>query len=79
MEDIGTVHVRMFEPGSGNRKDTHLVAVDIMIEQSNIFINICPHEGPWPFVIENDSDFEVAFGQAVGTCCDLGLQHSQLL
>ncbi|KLO14457.1 hypothetical protein SCHPADRAFT_996578 [Schizopora paradoxa] len=64
IEDIGTVHVRMSEPGSPDRKDAHLVAVDILIEQSNIFINICPHEGPWPFVIENESDFEVSFGQA---------------
>ena len=65
MEDIGKMHLRMKEPGSSGRQADHLVTADIIIEKSTVFINICEHSGIWPFVIENNSNAEVSFGQVV--------------
>jgi hypothetical protein len=55
----------MANPGGQRAEDTHLIVADILIEGSTIFINLSHHEGEWPFLIHNDSDYRVIFGQAV--------------
>ncbi|KAH8120322.1 vacuolar protein sorting-associated protein vps13 [Phellopilus nigrolimitatus] len=63
MEAIGSVHTRMRQTGSTSRQDTHLIVADVILDKATIFIVLSPHDGPWPFVIENKSDYDVTFGQ----------------
>lgn len=73
MEAIGLVHVRMRPPGSTSREDTHLVDADIVLDNATIFVILSPHNGPWPFVIDNGSSCEIRFGQSVRV-----LQHNYI-
>ncbi|KAI5124698.1 hypothetical protein M0805_004304 [Coniferiporia weirii] len=63
MEAIGSVHVRMRPAGSTSRQNAHLITADVILEKATIFIVLSPHSGSWPFVIENESDYEISFGQ----------------
>ena len=65
MEALGIMHVRMREPGSTSRQDTHLIVADVILDQATIFVVLKEHDGPWPMTIENNSIFEIAFGQIV--------------
>lgn len=63
VEDIGTVHFRLQESGV-----TRLIRTDVGLNESTIFISFSLADDEWPFRIENDSDYEVAYRQAVGPC-----------
>ncbi|KAL5518944.1 VPS13 [Sanghuangporus vaninii] len=63
MEAIGTVHVRLYPPGSTSGQDAHLVDMNVILEKATIFIVLTGHDGPWPFVIENRSGYDISFGQ----------------
>ncbi|KAH9486936.1 Vacuolar protein sorting-associated protein 13 [Psilocybe cubensis] len=61
IEDIGSVHFRL--PRLGDAGGHDLVRADIRIEGSTIFIFISLASGGPPFVIENDSDYDISFSQ----------------
>ena len=65
MEAMGAVHVRMRPAGSISQSDIHLIKVDVILEKATIYVVLSPHEGSWPFVVENESDFEAIIGQSV--------------
>ncbi|PPQ80804.1 hypothetical protein CVT25_001929 [Psilocybe cyanescens] len=64
IEDIGSVHFRLPRPGQITGHD--LVRADIRIEGSTIFIFFGLATGGPPFVIENDSDYNLSFSQQHG-------------
>ncbi|KAI0068196.1 hypothetical protein BV25DRAFT_1793389 [Artomyces pyxidatus] len=59
VEDIGSVYVRLKEPGEQGR--TRLLRVDVKMDGAVIFIFINSADDNWPFSIENDSDYPLAF------------------
>jgi vacuolar protein sorting-associated protein 13A/C len=63
IEDIGSVHFRLKNPGAD--QSTHLIRADLKIEGSTIFIHFSLANESWPFMIENDSDYQVALCQTV--------------
>lgn len=65
MEAMGSVHVRMRPAGSTAQNDVHLTVANVILEKAIIYVILSPHEGPWPFIIENESDYEVTIGQTV--------------
>ena len=67
MEDIGPVHFRMRRPGP-NKGETHLVVADVVLDGATVFVTLSRKTGLWPFVIENNSAYEVCFGQKVWNC-----------
>ncbi|KZT02705.1 vacuolar protein sorting-associated protein 13 [Laetiporus sulphureus 93-53] len=62
MEDIGSVHFRLY--GTGESGVAQLMRADVKIEGSTIFIFIFEATEGWPFTIENDSDFTFTFYQS---------------
>lgn len=64
MQEVGTVHLRVFPPGEDAQKPD-LIRVDVAIEGATIFVNFSHETGPWPFNIVNDSDNVVTFSQTV--------------
>ncbi|EJD03959.1 vacuolar protein sorting-associated protein vps13 [Fomitiporia mediterranea MF3/22] len=62
MEAIGTVHVRM-RPAGSTSEQVHLVDANVVLDKATIFVILSAHEGPWPFMIENQSSHEVTIGQ----------------
>ncbi|KAF7791866.1 hypothetical protein EIP86_002890 [Pleurotus ostreatoroseus] len=60
IEDIGTVHFRLKNPADDQ---IHLMAADVKLGGSTIFIVISRAEESWPFRIENDSDYSFTFYQ----------------
>ena len=65
MEAIGTTHARMYPPGFKDRDDAHLINVDVILQKATVFVALSHHEGPWPFVIDNKSSYDVSVGQVV--------------
>jgi hypothetical protein len=63
IEDIGSVHFRLKRPGDGAR--THLIRADVKMNGATIFISLSLSDDSWPFLIENDSSYAVAFCQSV--------------
>lgn len=57
------MHVRVFPPGEATSPD--LVKVVTAIENATIFVYFDVETGPWPFRIENDSDFPFWLSQSV--------------
>lgn len=62
VEDIGSVHFRLKNPADD---EVHLMAADIRLGGSTIFVIISQAEDAWPFTIENDSDYPFTFYQSV--------------
>jgi vacuolar protein sorting-associated protein 13A/C len=65
IEDIGSVHFRLKRPGDGAR--THLIRADVKMNGATIFISLSLSDDSWPFLIENDSSYAVAFCQSDAT------------
>lgn len=58
--DIGTTHVKIAKAGQRQR----LIRVEILLEDSTIFINLSVETKNWPFSMRNESDTEFTFYQA---------------
>ncbi|PNY25073.1 Vacuolar protein sorting-associated protein 13 [Tolypocladium capitatum] len=58
--DIGTTHVKIAKAGQRQR----LVRVEILIEDSTIFLHLSMETKNWPFSMRNESDTEFTFYQA---------------
>lgn len=58
--DIGTTHVKIAKAGQRQR----LVRVEILMEESTVFINLSIETKNWPFSMRNESDTEFTFYQA---------------
>ncbi|KAH7312762.1 hypothetical protein B0I35DRAFT_481183 [Stachybotrys elegans] len=58
--DIGTTHVKIAKAGQRQR----LVRVDILLEDSTIFLQFNMETKNWPYSMRNESDTEVTFYQA---------------
>lgn len=65
VEDIGSVHFRLKEPGE--RSSSHLIRADIKMDYSTIFVTINLADDDWPFTVENDSSYDLSFCQMVGS------------
>ena len=63
IQEVGTTHVRVCPPGDNSSPD--LVKVVTAVESATIFIYFTQENGPWPFRIENDSDFQFWLMQSV--------------
>ena len=63
VEDIGVVHFRLKHPVD---ESIHLIAVDVKLGGSTIFVVISRADDAWPFTIENESDYTFSFYQTVG-------------
>ncbi|SCV00936.1 LANO_0F09296g1_1 [Lachancea nothofagi CBS 11611] len=59
IKDIGSSYVKVLKNGSGHQ----LLKLDIVLEDSTIFINISDAKGQWPYSIRNFSDHEFIFYQ----------------
>ena len=62
MEDIGSVHFRLKNSADN---ETRLMAADVKLGGSTIFIVLSLADDEWPFMIENESDYAFSFYQAV--------------
>ncbi|KAF4595031.1 vacuolar protein sorting-associated protein vps13 [Ophiocordyceps camponoti-floridani] len=58
--DLGTTHVKMARAGQRQR----LVRVEILTEESTIFLHMSVEGKHWPFSMRNESDTEFSFYQA---------------
>ena len=69
IQEVGTTHVRVYPPGDSSSPD--LVKVVTAVEGATVFVYFTQEIGPWPFRIENDSDFQFWLTQSVSThlCC----------
>ncbi|OSD03423.1 vacuolar protein sorting-associated protein 13 [Trametes coccinea BRFM310] len=61
LEDIGTVHFRLYAPEGSQRM--WLMRADVKIEGPTIFIFLDEATEGWPFTLENDSDYTISFSQ----------------
>ncbi|KAI0361599.1 vacuolar protein sorting-associated protein 13 [Trametes cingulata] len=61
LEDIGTVHFRLY--ASEGSQHMRLMRADVKIEGPTIFIFLDEATEGWPFTIENDSDYSFSFSQ----------------
>ena len=61
MQNVGKVHLRV-----RNETDKEkLVRVDILLESVTIFIRFSSETESWPFIVRNETDLPLTFGQAV--------------
>lgn len=58
--DIGTTHVKLAKAGQSQR----LIRVEILMEDSTVFLNFSIETKNWPFSMRNESDTEFTFYQA---------------
>ncbi|KAI9155542.1 Vacuolar protein sorting-associated protein [Paramyrothecium foliicola] len=58
--DVGTTHVKIAKAGQRQR----LVRVEILLEDSTIFLNLSMETKNWPYSMRNESDTEFTFYQA---------------
>ncbi|KAF5009616.1 hypothetical protein FDECE_4176 [Fusarium decemcellulare] len=58
--DIGTTHVKIAKAGQRQ----FLVRVEILMEDSTVFLNLSMETKNWPFSMRNESDTEFMFWQA---------------
>ncbi|TFK77101.1 vacuolar protein sorting-associated protein 13 [Pluteus cervinus] len=61
IENIGLVHLRLRFVGPG--PEIRLIRINIKVDASTMFIYLEDAIEGWPFLIENDSDAHVEFGQ----------------
>lgn len=61
IEDIGSVHLRLRVPGESST--IRLVRADVKMGGATIFVSYSPAQDGWPFVVENDSDFDFTIAQ----------------
>ena len=64
IQDIGVVHFRLFPPGGESGEPT-LVRANVAVGEATVHVKLSREEGPWPFIIENNSDYKVSFCQVV--------------
>lgn len=60
IEDVGSVHLRLAKAG----QHQHLIKAEVLLEGPTIFISLSQEDGPWPFMLRNESDYTVQFMQA---------------
>ncbi|EST05630.1 Vacuolar protein sorting-associated protein 13A N-terminal domain protein [Kalmanozyma brasiliensis GHG001] len=60
IEDIGSVFLRIAKTG----QHQHLIKAEVLLEGPTIFISLSLEEGPWPYMLRNESDYTVQFMQA---------------
>ncbi|KAH7345058.1 hypothetical protein B0J17DRAFT_763771 [Rhizoctonia solani] len=63
IQDIGRVHLRMPTPESEHHHNPHLLRTEIALEGSTMFIILSRETGPWPFKIDNQSDYPITISQ----------------
>ena len=42
-----------------------MILVNVAIERATIFVVLSPHDGPWPFVIENNRKLNVHYYESL--------------
>ncbi|KAG9102497.1 hypothetical protein FRC06_001944 [Ceratobasidium sp. 370] len=57
IQDIGRVHLRMPPADDEHHHKPHLLRADVALEGSTIFVILSRETGPWPFKIDNQSDY----------------------
>ncbi|KAF8509808.1 vacuolar protein sorting-associated protein 13 [Gautieria morchelliformis] len=62
IQDIGSIHFRLFPPGEATREPS-LIRADVAIEGASVHVILNEEAGPWPFVIDNNSDYDISFCQ----------------
>lgn len=65
IEDIGPVHFRLNNPATNASERIHLIVADIVLEGASIFVTLKRERNNWPFIVENNSDYEISIGQIV--------------
>ncbi|KAF5020391.1 hypothetical protein F66182_7578 [Fusarium sp. NRRL 66182] len=58
--DIGTHHVKIAKAGQRQ----NLVKVEVLVENSTVFLNLSMESKTWPYSMRNESDIEFMFWQA---------------
>ncbi|KAI9675484.1 MAG: hypothetical protein M1829_003288 [Trizodia sp. TS-e1964] len=58
--DLGSVHVKISRAGERQ----NLIRIEILMEQSTIFLHFSTETKNWPFSMRNESDVEFMFAQA---------------
>ncbi|KAJ1311504.1 hypothetical protein OPQ81_009991 [Rhizoctonia solani] len=74
IQDVGRVHLRMPTPESEHHHKPHLLRADIALEGSTIFVILSRETGPWPFKIDNQSDYPITISQMDTTRLERGDQ-----
>ncbi|KAF8761669.1 Vacuolar protein sorting-associated protein [Rhizoctonia solani] len=59
IQDIGRVYLRMPTPENEQHHKPHLLRADVALEGSTIFVILSRETGPWPFKIDNQSDYPI--------------------
>ncbi|WFD07777.1 Vacuolar protein sorting-associated protein 13 [Malassezia vespertilionis] len=59
IDNIGTVFLRAARPDAAQ----HLIQVEAQMAGAAIFVKIKPCDGPWPFVLRNETNFTIHFAQ----------------
>ncbi|KAK4225861.1 putative vacuolar protein sorting-associated protein [Podospora fimiseda] len=59
ISDLGTTHIKIARAGQRQR----LIRVEILMEESTIFLNLSMEQKNWPFSMRNESDTEFTFYQ----------------
>ncbi|KIJ26913.1 hypothetical protein M422DRAFT_55306 [Sphaerobolus stellatus SS14] len=62
IQDIGAVHFRLMPPGQ-EAGEPQLIRTDVAVEGATVHVMLSLEKGPWPFVIENNSDYDISFCQ----------------
>lgn len=66
ISDLGSIHLKITKASQRQK----LLRIDILAEQSTIFLHISMETKNWPFSIRNESHIEFTFHQAVsGLVC----------
>ncbi|XDG02739.1 hypothetical protein ABKA04_002354 [Annulohypoxylon sp. FPYF3050] len=60
ISDLGTIHIKIAKAGQRQR----LIRVEILMEDSTIFLHLSMETKNWPFSMRNESDTEFTFYQA---------------
>lgn len=60
ISDLGTSHIKIAKQGERQK----LVRVEVLMENSTMFLHLSMETGHWPFSIRNESDTEFMFYQA---------------
>lgn len=64
IQDIGIVHFRLYR-AEQESMEPDLVRADVAVEGATVQVLLNYENGPWPFIIENNSDYDVSFCQVV--------------
>ncbi|KAF8516153.1 hypothetical protein BU17DRAFT_51124 [Hysterangium stoloniferum] len=62
IQDIGVVHFRLFPPGNGPT-GPRLIRAEVALDSATVHVTLSAETGPWPFVIDNNSDYDISFWQ----------------